>query len=34
MSLIGWVIIGILAANVLFLGVMGAVFLLERRDKR
>jgi len=34
MSWIGWTIIGILAANILFLGVMGAVFWLERRGKR
>jgi len=34
MSWIGWTVIGILGVNVLFVTVMGTVFLLERRNKR
>lgn len=34
MSWIGWIIIGILAVNGILFGVMGAVFVLERRRNR
>jgi len=34
MSWIGWTIIGILAANILFVSAMGAVFWMERRRRK
>jgi len=33
MSWLGWIVIGIMAANVLFFGGMFIGYLIERRDK-